>query len=104
MAVSFDFKKRLGSGYFGEVWLAIDVGLNASCALKCISPDKIINKDNFFQEAQVLKMAEHPNIVQVKETGRLDDGRIYVAMDICVAEVSKMKPRVHLYLYHVQRS
>lgn len=81
MTVSFDFKKRLGSGYFGEVWHAIDTGLNAECALKCIPKDKVINQDNFFQEAQVLKAAEHANIVRVKDTGELADGRIYVAME-----------------------
>ena len=81
MTVSFDFKKRLGSGYFGEVWHAIDTGLNAECALKCIPRDKVINQDNFFQEAQVLKAAEHANIVHVKDTGELADGRIYVAME-----------------------
>lgn len=81
MAVSFDFKKRLGSGYFGEVWHAIDTGLGCEIALKCIPPDKIINQGNFFQEAQVLKASEHPNIVRVNDTGTLNDGRIYVSME-----------------------
>jgi serine/threonine protein kinase len=81
MADSFDFQKRLGAGNFGEVWLVVDTGLNSKCALKCIPPDKVINQYNFFQEAQLLKVAEHPNIVKVLETGRLDDGRIYVAME-----------------------
>lgn len=81
MAVSFDFKRRLGSGYFGEVWHAIDTGLNCEVALKCIPPEKIINQSNFFQEAQVLKASEHPNIVRVNDTGTLDDGRIYVSME-----------------------
>jgi serine/threonine protein kinase len=81
MAVSFDFKKRLGSGYFGEVWLVTDTGLSCDYALKCIPPNKVINQDNFYQEAQVLKAAEHANIVRVSETGILDDKRIYVAME-----------------------
>lgn len=81
MAVSFDFKKRLGSGYFGEVWLVTDTGLGCDYALKCIPPNKVINQDNFYQEAQVLKTAEHVNIVRVKETGVLKDQRIYVAME-----------------------
>jgi serine/threonine protein kinase len=84
MPTGFDFKKRLGAGHFGEVWHAVDLGLNAECALKCIPPDKIINKNNFYQEAQTLKAAEHPNIVKVTETGTLDDNRIYVVMEFLV--------------------
>lgn len=84
MSTGFDFKKRLGFGHFGEVWHAVDLGLNSECALKCIPPDKIINKNNFYQEAQTLKAAEHPNIVKVSETGTLDDGRIYVVMEFLI--------------------
>ncbi|WP_302141541.1 serine/threonine-protein kinase [Halomonas alkalicola] len=82
MAASFDFKKRLGSGYFGEVWRAVDLGLNSECAVKCIPPDKVLNKSNFYQEAQVLKAAEHENIVAVTEAGSLSDGRVYVVMEL----------------------
>jgi serine/threonine protein kinase len=80
MAANFDFQKRIGSGYFGEVWLVTDTGLNVERALKLIPPDKIPDKDNFFSEAQLLKAAEHPNIVKVEETGLMKDGRIYIAM------------------------
>lgn len=81
MSAGFDFKKRLGAGHFGEVWHAVDLGLETECAVKCIPPTKVINRDNFYQEAQVLKAAEHPNIVGVTETGELSDGRIYVVME-----------------------
>lgn len=81
MAVQFDFKKRLGSGNFGEVWLAIEMGLNATCAVKLIPPNRVINPNNFFHEAQILKAAEHDNVVRILETGTLPDGRIYVAME-----------------------
>jgi eukaryotic-like serine/threonine-protein kinase len=81
VAVSFDFRRRLGAGYFGEVWEAVETGLGHRVALKCIPPDKIINPDNFFQEAQILKASEHENIVRVYDTGTLDDGRIYVSME-----------------------
>lgn len=81
MAASFDYKKRLGAGYFGEVWHAIDTGLGCEIALKCIPKEKIINTKNFYQEAQTLKTAEHPNIIAVKETGQLHDGQIYVVME-----------------------
>lgn len=77
----FDFKKRLGAGNFGEVWLAVNKALNSVCALKCIPPDRTPNALNFFQEAQFLKLAEHPNIVLVNEAGTLEDGRIYLSME-----------------------
>ena len=98
MSIGFDFKKRLGAGYFGEVWLAIDLGLCSECAVKCIPPDKVINKDNFYQEAQTLKAAEHPNIVAVTETGELDDNRIYVVMEIFLTEAWKTKHKADIYL------
>jgi len=78
---TFEFVKRLGSGYFGEVWLVHDLGLDASFALKVIPPDKVINPDNFYQEAQTLKAAEHPNVIHVFETGETTDGKIYVKME-----------------------
>lgn len=81
MAASFDFRKRLGAGHFGEVWRAVDNGLGCEIALKCIPPDKIINSSNLHQEAQALKASEHANIVRVTETGTLDDGRVYVSME-----------------------
>ena len=81
MATSFDMKERRGSGHFGEVWRVVDVALNTVRALKLIPPTKVFKPDNIFHEAQVLKSAEHPNVVQVEETGTMADGRIYIAME-----------------------
>jgi eukaryotic-like serine/threonine-protein kinase len=81
MPGGFDLLRRLGSGYFGEVWLAREKGLLVDCALKLVRPDKLLNPANFYQEAQALKKAEHPNIVQVLDTGTLGDGRVYVSME-----------------------
>jgi serine/threonine protein kinase len=81
MAVSFEKIQRLGSGHFGEVWLARDTGLDVLRALKLIPKNRLINPKNFFQEAQTLKTAEHANVVRVEETGLMNDGSIYVAME-----------------------
>lgn len=81
MAVSFDFLDRLGSGHFGEVWRAVDIGLDSECAVKLIPKDKVINQNNFYAEAQTLKLTEHPNIVKVLDTGSMNDDRIYVKME-----------------------
>lgn len=81
MAGDFDFHERLGAGHFGEVWRVTDTGLNAVRALKLIPPAKVINPSNFFHEAQILQEVAHPNVVAIKETGEMADGRLYVAMD-----------------------
>lgn len=81
MAATFDFKRRLGSGHFGEVWFAIETGLNVPRAVKLIRADKLPDPNNFFREAQILKSAEHRNIVRVEDTGTMDDGRVYVSME-----------------------
>jgi serine/threonine protein kinase len=81
MAANFDLREKLGVGHFGEVWLAVDTGLNVERAVKLIPPSKVLNPKNFFHEAQILKAAEHQNVVRVEETGKMSDGRIYVAME-----------------------
>ena len=81
MAASFDFKERLGMGHFGDVWRVVDTGLDSVRALKLIPPAKVWNPQNIFHEAQILKQAEHPNVVRVEETGTMADGKIYVAME-----------------------
>jgi serine/threonine protein kinase len=81
MAVRFDFRYKLGSGQFGEVWLAVDTGLNVERAVKLIPQSKVLNPSNLFQEAQILKAVEHANVVRVEETGEMNDGRIYIAME-----------------------
>lgn len=79
--MDFDFQQRLGAGHFGEVWLAIDTGLNVKRAVKLIPPDRVPDKNNFFREAQLLKQSEHPNIVRVEATEIMPDGRVCVAME-----------------------
>lgn len=81
MAVNFDLQRRLGTGRFGEVWFAIETGLDIPLAVKLILPSNVLNPENLFQEAQILKAVEHPNIVRVEDTGRMADGRIYVSME-----------------------
>ncbi len=81
MAVSFDLRERLGSGYFGEVWLAMDTGLGVERAVKLIPKEKLPDPNNLFHESQILRAAEHLNVVRVEDTGTMGDGRVYVAME-----------------------
>jgi len=74
----------LGAGGFGEVYLAEqDEPVQRRVALKVIrrywdSPELIAR---FEDERQVLAMLNHPNVAQVFDGGRLDDGRPYMVME-----------------------
>lgn len=77
----FEFIEILGSGHFGIVWHVVDKALGVDRALKIINPSKVLDKENFFHEAQILKRVEHKNIVKVEEAGTLDNDDVYVAME-----------------------
>lgn len=54
----------LGSGYFGEVWLERDVGLDRLCAAKYLKPARLA-PGMAFAEARVMLDGEHDNVVRV---------------------------------------
>jgi serine/threonine protein kinase len=80
MAAGFDPIRRLGSGAFGEVWLAREEALGADYAVKLIRRDCILSTDSFFEEARILKELEHDHIVRVVEAGWMPDQSIYISM------------------------
>lgn len=80
--------KQLGEGAFGQVWLVEDCALREQRALKIIPPENTSDPTNFYKEAQTLKELEHPNIVTVKDAGRVPSndptfppGHLYIAME-----------------------
>ena len=60
----YNRKACLGSGFFGEVWLEEDVGLNRYCAAKYLDPSRL-PAGVAFAEAQMMLDAEHDNVVRV---------------------------------------
>jgi serine/threonine protein kinase len=81
VTAGFELIRRLGAGYFGEVWLATDTGLDVQRAVKFIPESRVLDPDNFYLEAQILQAVEHTNVVRVYDTGNTDDGRVYVSME-----------------------
>lgn len=75
----FIFQKRLGSGAFGEVWLAeneMAVGSDPKIvALKIPCGDA----QGLWEEATYLALLDHPNIVRFYRPGRTanDNGKVY---------------------------
>src|SRR6516225_4493359 len=68
----------------GEVFSAIDVGLNRRVAIKILSEkhrDSPELRQRFVREGRAVAAISHPNVVQVFATGSFDD-RPYIAMEL----------------------
>jgi serine/threonine-protein kinase len=73
----------IGSGAMGEVYLAVDEGLNRKVALKILLDAHRQNPElraRFVREARSVAAIQHPNVVQVFTTGE-HDARPYIAME-----------------------
>lgn len=75
---------RLGSGGMAEVYLAHDEVLDRDVALKALR-EQYADDENFVErfrrEARNAASLSHPNIVQVYDQGRAENGTYYMAME-----------------------
>ena len=80
----FEPISRLGSGGFGEVWLARQVNIDRQVAIKighAPIDDKTVQL-RFERECIALgRLSGHPNIIDVFTAGQLDDGRPYLVLE-----------------------
>ena len=77
----FRLRERLGAGAAGTVWRAERNG--EDLALKLYDVDVMESADareRFFREARIGAEIQHPNLVQIVDAGRLDDGRCFLVM------------------------
>jgi len=75
---------QLGAGSMGEVYRAVDTGLNRKVAVKILSEkhrDSPELRQRFVREGRAVAAISHPNVVQVFATGNFDD-RPYIAMEL----------------------
>ena len=81
----FEIEAVLGTGGFSIVYAAMDHSLNRRVAIKIPRPMSLPDpglRQRFLNEARAAAKLDHPNIVQVFETG--GDGEItYIAMALC---------------------
>jgi eukaryotic-like serine/threonine-protein kinase len=74
----------LGTGGMAEVFLAHDRTLGRDLALKVLKEhyakdERFVGR--FWREAQSAAAINHPNVVQIYDQGRAEDGRYYIAME-----------------------
>lgn len=75
---------QLGAGSMGEVFRAVDTGLNRRVAIKILSEkhrDSPELRQRFVREGRAVAAISHPNVVQVFATGNFDE-RPYIAMEL----------------------
>lgn len=73
----------LGSGGFGNVYLAEEIGIKRQVALKLPHPSVLLQPDmrkRWEREARVTGTIEHPHIVRLIEAGEID-GKWYLASE-----------------------
>ena len=76
--------EQLGKGGMGVVYLAHDRELNRRVALKVLRPESRSEAADarLQREAQAMARLDHPNVVAVFDVGRLEEGQLFVAMEL----------------------
>jgi len=76
--------RKIGAGGMGEVFEAMQVSLNRKVAVKLLSPSLTADpaqREQFGNEARVIAMLHHPNIVKIYNAGVCAE-RCYYAMEL----------------------
>ncbi|MBP5587070.1 MAG: protein kinase [Lentisphaeria bacterium] len=76
--------RKIGTGGMGEVFEAMQVSLDRKVAVKVLSPSLTADpaqREQFENEARVIAMLHHPNIVKIYNAGVSAD-RCYYAMEL----------------------
>ncbi len=79
----YQLVERLGVGGMGEVYKAVQLSLGRQVALKILSSELTIDRtfvERFLREARAAGRLNHPNIVQVHDSGE-QDGTYYFSME-----------------------
>jgi serine/threonine protein kinase len=102
LASRYLLEKRLGRGAMGQVYLARDQNLiTRRVAIKTVRPDILDDEDlqegeaiaRFEREARAAASIRHPNVVDVTDFGKSDEGVFFLVMEYVEGET----------LYHLLR-
>ncbi len=85
VAGQFRIVKRMGSGASGVIYEAVRISDGLPVAIKLLrtaAAHDVVASDRLRREAEALRLAWHPNVVEVLDYGVLGDGTAYLAMEL----------------------
>ena len=84
IAGRFKIIRKLGEGGMGEVFVAEQMPMGRSIALKILRQElsgDAEQVERFKREAQAASQLSHPNTIIVHDFGQDDDGTLFIAME-----------------------
>jgi serine/threonine-protein kinase len=82
----FEVDAQLGEGGMGVVHRALDRTTGDLVALKRVRVTSDAEKERFLREVAAVATLNHPNVVRYVAHGACDDGRLFLAMELCDGE------------------
>jgi len=82
---NYKIVRVIGEGGMGTVYLAEHPMIGKRVAVKMLRPDLGTDPglvSRFFQEARSVNEIRHPNIVDISDFGKTDDGHVYLVMEL----------------------
>ena len=89
LAGKYLLEECLGVGGFGEVYRATNVSLDRKVAIKLLSREMTNNEDDvlrFLREARAAAAVRHPNVVDVLDVAREEDGAPFIVQELLDGE------------------
>lgn len=86
---NYRIERKIGQGGMGAVYLATQISLGRSVAVKTVQANSSNEKgfmERFFREAKLLSALSHPNIISVLDFGTTDDNLGYIIMEYLVGD------------------
>ena len=78
---NYRIERRVGRGGMGAVYLATDLNLNRTVAVKlCLGEASRLRIDRLLREAQTMARLSHPNVLTVFQVGTVNDA-LFIAME-----------------------
>ena len=88
---TYTLVKKIGEGGMGDVYKAIQSPLDREVAIKLFksSESNPEGEHYFLREVRAINMLRHPNIISILDTGKEDDGTLYLVMEYLPGQTLK---------------